>query len=110
MFLGHALPAVVLIAPPGFTARPLYSGAIRGLLEAFESSREKKTVATRKQNLQSVADEDSEVVTSSISESQRISFEDSDESVVVSVESDFDDSDDESWDGNPTDRDLHQGL
>ena len=110
MFLGHALPAVVLIAPPGFTARPLYSGAIRGLLQAFENSREKKTVATRAQNLQFVAGEDSEVVTVSSSASQEISFEDSDESVVVSVESDFDNSDDESWDGNPTDRDLHQGL
>lgn len=33
VFIGHALPAAILTMPPGLTARPLYSGAIRSALQ-----------------------------------------------------------------------------
>jgi hypothetical protein len=33
MFLGHAIPAVLLIFPPGFSCRALYSGLIRALIQ-----------------------------------------------------------------------------
>jgi hypothetical protein len=107
MFLGHALPAVALIAPPGFTARPVYSGAIRGLLQAFDNGREKKTVVTRPPALQFKETEDSSVGSIDSSASRRSSDEDI-ESVVVGTEDGSDDESDDAWEGNPTDRDLHQ--
>lgn len=110
MFLGHALPAVVLIAPPGFTARPFYSGVIRALLKAFETDTENKTVVTRAPDLKSIGEDDSEVETISSSASQRSSKENASESVIVDQPSEADDSDEEKWEGNPTERDLHQGL
>jgi hypothetical protein len=33
MFLGHAIPAALLIFPPGFSCRALYSGLIRALIQ-----------------------------------------------------------------------------
>ena len=113
MFLGHALPAVVLIAPPGFTARPIYSGVIRALLKAFEADTVKKTVVTLAQDLKYLGEDDSEVSAPSSSTSQRSSEESALESVIVSKPDDSDDSDDSDegkWDGNPTKRDMHQGM
>jgi hypothetical protein len=42
VFLGHAIPAAVLMLPPGFTARPLYVGAIRAALQTMCSIYENK--------------------------------------------------------------------
>lgn len=110
MFLGHTLPAVALIRSPGFTARPMYCGVIRALLKAFETDRDNKTVVTRAPDLKSVGEDDSVIGTISSSASQRSSEEQASESAIVGQSSEEDDSDEERWEGNPTERDLHQGL
>lgn len=43
VFLGYAIPAVLLILPPGWTGRPLVSGAVRAALQAFVNGRASDT-------------------------------------------------------------------
>lgn len=43
VFIGHALLAAILTMPPGFTARPLYIGAIRSALQMMCTIYENKT-------------------------------------------------------------------
>ncbi len=98
MFLGHMLPAIVLIVPPGWTLRPVYSGLIRALLQAFESVQDRK----RPEAKQAAADaggDGSEIITIS---------DDGAESVVITIDSDESDSED-AWHGNPKEGDDTKG-
>jgi len=117
MFLGHALPAVLLIMPPGFTSRPLYSGAIRALMQSFHEEKARKAQAAAKPVV-SKPDDDSLVSTvesgqASTQESQTSQVSrtsrDLDESVIVSEGGDYDEDSDEAWHGNPTKRDEDGG-
>lgn len=117
MFLGHALPAVLLIMPPGFTSRPLYSGAIRALMQSFHEEKARKAQTVSKPVVPK-PDDDSLVSTvdgnqESTQESQRSrvsrTSRDLDESVVVSEADDQPDDSDDAWHGNPTKRDEDGG-
>jgi hypothetical protein len=86
VFAAHTLSAIALIAPLGFTCRPLYAGMIRACLQAMCNIYENKTVP--------VDDEDSD-------------------SSVGSADSDDDwleEYFDTGWHGNPTERDENAGL
>ena len=92
VFAAHTLSAIVLIAPPGFTFRPLYVGMIRACLQAMCNIYENKTAPEDK--TAPVDDED-------------------DDSLVGSVDSNDDWLDeyfDTGWHGNPTARDENAGL
>jgi len=92
VFAAHTLSAIVLIAPPGFTCRPLYVGMIRACLQAMCNIYENKTTPENK--TATVDDHD-------------------DDSSVGSVNSDDDWLDeyfDTRWHGNPTERDENAGL
>jgi len=83
----HALQGLLLIMPPGFTARPLYSGFLRALMQAGMNGRD-SSAAARAQP----------------SSSGRVPAEEDqdEESIIVEVSSD---SDDEGWHGNPRESD-----
>ncbi len=114
-FVGHALPALLLIAPPGWTARPLYAGFFRALFQmvineaspkANTSGHASTTVAVPDNLHDSIVDgsESSSYLGSEFSKSDK-----ADESVVVTISErdqapDDDDSDDERWTGRPTAR------
>jgi len=88
----HTLSALLLIMPPGFTARPLYVGFFRACLQAMCNMYENKTAPEDK--TAPVDDEDSD-------------------SSVGSADSDDDWLDeyfDTGWHGNPTERDENAGL
>lgn len=92
VFAAHTLSAIVLIAPPGFTFRPLYVGMIRACLQAMCNMYENKTAPEDK--TAPVDDED-------------------DDSLVGSADSNDDWLDeyfDTGWHGNPTARDENAGL
>ena len=92
VFAAHTLSAIALIAPPGFTFRPLYVGMIRACLQAMCNIYENKTAPENKTATVDDHDEDSS---------------------VGSVNSDDDWLDeyfDTRWYGNPTERDEHAGL
>ena len=92
VFAAHTLSAIVLIAPPGFTFRPLYVGMIRACLQAMCNIYENKTAPEDK--TAPVDDED-------------------DDSLVGSADSNEDWLDeyfDTGWHGNPTARDETAGL
>lgn len=89
----HALQALLLIMPPGFTARPLYSGLLRAMMQAGLTERTVRTA----QPGQAVGSQPS-----GSGATQRMSRSDlGEESIII----DSSDSDDEGWHGNPTDRD-----
>jgi len=123
-FAGHALPALLLIAPPGWTARPIYAGFFRALFQIVinESSPKVNTASSSAttttikvpDNLHdSIVEgtESSSYLGSEFSEkSEKNANTDEDESVIVRVSdgeqtSDDEDSDDETWKGRPTRRD-----
>jgi len=83
----HALQGLLLIMPPGFTARPVYSGLLRALIQAGMNGRD-SSAAARSQS----------------SSSGRVPAEEDqdEESIIVEVSSD---SDDEGWHGNPRESD-----
>jgi hypothetical protein len=115
-FAGHALPALLLIAPPGWTMRPIYAGFFRALFQmvineaspkANTSGHATTTTAVPDDLHDSIVDgsDSSSYLGSEFSEQDK-----ADESVVVTITerdqvSDEDsDSDDERWIGNPTTR------
>lgn len=93
----HALQALLLIMPPGFTARPVYSGLLRAMMQAGMNERgapPAKTGRTGQPQPSGSADVSGSVPL----------HDQGDESTVVEVSSD---SDDEGWHGNPTERDRN---
>ncbi len=114
-FAGHTLPALLLIAPPGWTLRPIYAGFFRALFQivineaspkANTSGHASTTVAVPDNLHDSIVDgsESSSYLGSEFSKSDK-----ADESVVVTISErdqapDHDDSDDERWTGKPTAR------
>jgi hypothetical protein len=113
-FAGHTLPALLLIAPPGWTARPIYVGFFRAVFQIFineaspkaDSSGHASTTVAVPDNLHdSIVDgsESSSYLGSEFSNSDK-----ADESVVVTIserdQASDDDSDDERWTGRPTAR------
>jgi hypothetical protein len=122
-FGGHALPALLLIVPPGWTARPLCAGFFRALFQMVinetspkvnnASSRTTATTIKVPDNLHDSIVEGSEsssYLGSEFSEkSGKNANADEDESVIVRVSdgeqtSDDEDSDEEAWKGRPTRR------
>ena len=115
-FAGHALPALLLIAPPGWTMRPIYAGFFRALFQmvineaspkANTSGHATTTTAVPDDLHDSIVDgsDSSSYLGSEFSEQDK-----ADESVVVTiterdqVSDDDSESDDERWIGNPTTR------
>ena len=102
-FLGHAIPAIDLIVPPGWAFRGLYTGYIRAALELvyqINKSDEKKPdnknqdTVTRVPKLDPTlmdGDDDNSVVVTVTEESSK-----EDSSIIIPM---ADDSSD--WDGNP---------
>lgn len=109
MFLGHAIPQLFLIAPPGFTARPVYIGAIRGLIQAFMNGSARKAAETRRaaQARHDEADQSTEVSTPRSSIDQSTQSEEA--SAIVSAADSIDEDSGEVWHGNPTKRDEEGG-
>ena len=115
-FAGHALPGLLLIAPPGWTMRPIYAGFFRALFQmvineaspkANTSGHATTTTAVPDDLHDSIVDggDSSSYLGSEFSEKDK-----ADESVVVTiserdqVSDDDSDTDDERWIGNPTAR------
>ena len=98
MFLGHAIPAVALIAPPvGFSMRGAYAGLYKTAAYAiFGEGSKPKSVTT---NLRQVA-----VDPASVSGTKKHHGNDDDneeDSVMISTRYDSEDSEDsEEWHGN----------
>lgn len=95
VFAAHTLSAIALIAPPGFSARPVYIGMIRACLQAMCNLYENKTAPVNNENNENNEDN-----------------EDSD-SLVGSADSNEDwlgEYFDTDWHGNPTARDENAGL
>ncbi len=110
--LGHIIPAVLLILPPGWTARGLFSGLVRAALQAIVNGRAPDIAAGRQASVTTTTRvpstvratspvgsdaEESSIVTGIDSET---SDESSEESIVVGshTEGDITDSDEE-WEG-----------
>ena len=51
MALGHAVSAVILIAPPGFSMRGIYSGVILAVITAFTGNKHKAVVTSMRNPL-----------------------------------------------------------
>jgi hypothetical protein len=114
-FAGHALPALLLIAPPGWTMRPIYAGFFRALFQIVINETSPKTNTSGHASTTTAVPDDlhdsivdgndsSEDVGSQFSELDKV-----EESVVVAISegdqvSDDDDSDDERWRGKATAR------
>jgi hypothetical protein len=114
-FAGHALPALLLIAPPGWTMRPIYAGFFRALFQIVINETSPKTNTSGHASTTTAVpddlhdsivdgDDSSEDVGSQFSELDKV-----EESVVVAISegdqvSDDDDSDDERWRGKATAR------
>ena len=120
--LGHVIPAIDLIVPPGWAFRGLYTGYIRAALEMvyrINKSDEKNPDEKKQDTVTSIpniarhsadgtanndvsndadnrADEDNSVIVSVTEES---SDEDDDSSIFISMADDSSDSDE--WHGNP---------
>lgn len=112
-FGGHALPALLLIAPPGWSARSVYAGLIRALMQAAMNgrspdTRSANTVVTSTADLNELHDSIVEGTESSsyLGSEFEHGGDPTDTSIVIdsvgSASSDAD-SDDE-WMGNPTKR------
>jgi len=124
-FAGHALPALLLIAPPGWTLRPIYTGFFRALIQAaINGSSPKVGTASPMGTSISVPDELHDSIVEGPDSSGSSSYPsdepparkanaESEDSVVGPItdsdlEADGDpESDDENnWGGNPTARDA----
>ena len=114
-FAGHALPALLLIAPPGWTMRPIYAGFFRALFQIVINETSPKTNTSGHASTTTAMPDDfhdSIVVGSNSSRGDDSQFSELDkvvESVVVGISegdqaSDDDDSDDERWRGKATAR------
>jgi len=114
-FAGHILPALLLIAPPGWTARPVYAGFFRAVFQIFMNEASPRantpgpasTTTAVPDNLHDSIVDGSD--SSSYLGSESSTNEEADESVVVTISergqaNDDDDSDDERWTGRPTAR------
>ena len=114
-FAGHTLPALLLIAPPGWTARPVYAGFFRAVFQIFMNEASPRantpgpasTTTAVPDNLHDSIVDGSD--SSSYLGSESSTNEEADESVVVTISerdqaNDDDDSDDERWTGRPTAR------
>jgi hypothetical protein len=114
-FAGHALPALLLIVPPGWTARPLYAGFFRAVFQVFmnEASPRANTAGPASTTVAVPDNLHDSIVDGSDSSShlgsESSTNEEADESVVVTIserdQASDDDSDDERWTGRPTTRD-----
>lgn len=94
----HALQALLLIMPPGFTARPVYSGLLRAMMQAGLNERSAPPARTGRSGQPQPS--------GSADRPGSVPLHDQgDESTVIEVSSD--DSDDEGWHGNPTERDRN---
>lgn len=93
----HALQALLLIMPPGFTARPLYSGLLRALMQAGLTEKDTRTTAPGQ--VRGPQPSGSTATPDAVSLSDQ-----GDESTIIDGSS-TDSDDDEGWHGNPTDRD-----
>jgi hypothetical protein len=97
-FLGHAIPAIDLIVPPGWAFRGLYIGYIRAALEVVyqinKSDEKKQDTVTRMPKLDPTpmdGDDDNSVIVTVTEESSK-----EDSSIIIPM---VDDS--SYWDGNP---------
>ncbi len=118
MFLGHFVPAIVLMLPlplpgaTGFTGRPWVCGLIRAGIQSFLNGRVRPTVTTqvpqavRKPEPTEHSDDGPIVGVSDDSDINSSSSTTSTESVIVELSGSELDTD-ESWDGNPTERDKN---
>jgi hypothetical protein len=120
VFAGHMLPALLLISPPGWTARPLYAGFFRALFQMVINETSPKVNAVSKTTTTAVPDDLHDSIVDGSESSSYLGDEfaesgegdtkvEADESVIVSVSdgeqtSDDEDSDDEAWKGRPTRR------
>ena len=117
-FLGYVIPAIDLIAPPGWAFRGLYTGYIRAALQmAYEinKSDEKKpdhkkpdTVTRIPKSVQNPLDGAIQSASEVDSTHNEVSNDadnhsEDDSSILISMTDDSDDSED--WDGNPMSRD-----
>lgn len=121
VFAGHMLPALLLISPPGWTARPLYAGFFRALFQMVINETSPKLNAVSKTTTTAVPDDLHDSIVDGSESSSYLGDEfaesgegdtkvEADESVIVTVSdreetSHDDDSDDEVWKGRPTARD-----
>jgi hypothetical protein len=102
-FAGHAIPAFFLIAPPGWTLRPLYTGFFRALIQAAINGRSPDVRTAQPEPHDSIIES---ADSSSFRDSDFETSDDrsADESVVIDSVDEVSheiDSDDE-WVGNPT--------
>lgn len=120
-FAGHALPALLLIAPPGWTFRPLYAGFFRALFQmVINEASPKVNTSGHATTTTAVPDDLHDSIVDGSESSSYLGDEfaksgegdtkvEADESVIVTVSdreetSHDDDSDDEVWKGRPTAR------
>jgi hypothetical protein len=96
VFAGHTLSAILLMAPPGFTARPVWVGMIRACLQMMCNIYQNKTVPAGDQD-----DDSSSEIKSVHSDDDSDDQEDDDS---------LDEFFDKGWYGNPTERDKNAGL
>ncbi len=103
-FLGHMIPAIDLIAPPGWAFRGLYSGYILTLLhmvyEINKSDEKKPDTVTR---IPTIAQNAMDGTIQSAEKSDTENFADDDNSIIIEMTESTDDLED--WDGNPLSRD-----
>ncbi len=92
----HALQALLLIMPPGFTARPLYSGLLRAMMQAGLTERTTRTPAPGQAR--------GPQPSGSIAPDTVPLSDQGDESTLIDGSSSESDED-EGWHGNPTERD-----
>lgn len=112
-FLGHVIPAIDLIAPPGWAFRGLYAGYIRALLQFFyelkkPDDKQPDLVTRIPKSVQNPMDGGTQSTSKADEIHNEVSNDadndaDDDSSIFVSMTDDSDDSDD--WDGNPLSRD-----
>jgi hypothetical protein len=103
--LGHIIPAILLILPPGWTMRPLTSGIIRAALQAIFNGRAPDVAAVQGVNIPDTLREDSPDDTELVDASDvtihihgNVGHDESSEVVGSASEGDVTDSDDE-WHG-----------
>jgi hypothetical protein len=111
--LGYVIPAVALMAPPGFTSRAFYSGAILTVLESMFGGRDQPSAKHfQEPDQQAAEDASSEVSTrrsdeESSGETEKVTSKSSggkageDSSEVGSADQSEESEDANQWEGNP---------
>lgn len=112
-FLGHVIPAIDLIAPPGWALRGLYAGYIRALLQFFyelvkSDDKQPDQVTRVPASVRNPMDGATQSASEADSTHKEVDNDagnqhDDDSSILISMTDDSDDSDE--WDGNPMSRD-----